>query len=270
MIGMPSPQQLRDLINQIWTGHADDAHARFILADAYDDLGRRDVAMLWRDELPNYRRRKRVPKLTDQERGEVRRRKKWWRENVVVRTGPSDEDLALAAIAALYRTNPITRNWPLPQVIWTPSPLITAKWSSSNDDTMLVPPHMTGLTDAITQSTSTEMYSARTDPEYTYFIDVASMADSNATIGLRSGLAYGQFGWVAAEMGIFLDILRMDMQPVHELYCRAGIGLAHVTPYYAATHTKIWLSQHPFTIDDHQARWAWLDGDNRPHQWPSG
>ena len=38
-----------------------DDHARLVLADAYEEQGRHDVAALWRDELPEI---KRVEKMT--------------------------------------------------------------------------------------------------------------------------------------------------------------------------------------------------------------
>lgn len=81
-----------------------DPDARAVLADHWEEQGRLDVAMLYRDMLPEptRKRRKRVNKLTDAERKKM---PGWAQRWIAIgrSTQPADHPLAEAAIRACYR-----------------------------------------------------------------------------------------------------------------------------------------------------------------------
>jgi hypothetical protein len=91
-----------------------------VIADWYEEQGRLDVARLWRDELPPREGvlRKRVEKLTEEERGRLDEYARRW--IAVGRcTQPADRALAEAALLACYR---VVRLRHPKRLLWAKSP----------------------------------------------------------------------------------------------------------------------------------------------------
>ncbi|HEY1814867.1 MAG TPA: hypothetical protein VGG74_21115 [Kofleriaceae bacterium] len=127
-----------------------DKHARLVLSDLYEDLGKPSVAESWRkvvdetqpiraidsfgvrddvarlmlDELPekSFRTRKRVDKMTDAEAAQMASWAKKWIE-IGLCTKPADRPLFEAAVRACYRHSGLLE----PKVVvWAPCPLVVA------------------------------------------------------------------------------------------------------------------------------------------------
>lgn len=277
--GLPTAHALRDLANEVWI--RDDWNTRLVLADAYEELGRPDIAVLWRDELPRYRRRKRITKLSDDEFEQIARNMKWYTQNVQLRTGPSDEQLALAAIGCLYRSAARRRGEDViyPRVVWFPAPNVVRHNLVGADGKRRV-----DLGDTIWYSSRTwdRNLSERTERliynDYQRFdrryLDATYTAGNDENMNLSGGLSGGQFNWQLLTTASTIDVFRLYQGTSfdgdnNELSLRASLALIRCTPFYYAFERACVLSQHPTIIDADQPRWAWLDSANNPHQWPT-
>lgn len=100
-----------------------DENSRLILADAWEDIGRLDVARLWRDELPatDGKRRKRIDSLTAQEKSRFHEWVKKWTD-IGLSTDMADRPLFEAAVSACYRFSGLRP----PCIVWVPNPLVAA------------------------------------------------------------------------------------------------------------------------------------------------
>ena len=281
-LGMATAPQIRALTEQVWMGDDD---ARHILADAYDEIGRRDIAMLWRDELPGYRRRKRVEKLSHTEIDTIRANADQLETGVLFRTGPSDEALALAAIGCMYRAavshrGEDERYLAYPRVTWLPSPAIVYR-NLFNDEGY----RRQNLGEIIwrfrrTWDRQMSVSVLHEIIDAAHFGEGLSLAVRRAgedeDLPLRTGLASGQFDHTLLRHAAVIDVLRLvqglneDLYPeICELSLRASLALMQCTPMYYPFEKACVLSTHPTVIDGDQPRWAWLDGENHPHQWPT-
>jgi hypothetical protein len=97
--------------------------SRAVLGDWYEEQGRLDVAMLYRDQLPAREGplRKRVEKITKSERKRLNEYARKW--IAVARcTQPADREKAEAALLACYRLAGLDHP---SRLVWAPSPLVT-------------------------------------------------------------------------------------------------------------------------------------------------
>ena len=281
-LGMPSQNQLRALINQVWTGNPDDAHAIDVIADAYDEFGRPDIAALWRGELPGFRRRQRVPSLSKSEQAKLEANFAWWRENVVYKTGPNDEQLALAAISQLYRadaTHSSETLRALPKVVWCNSPAEARDYADQLARAKSLGIRLwTGTAGYSTTNVASDVGNefARLEVKYLPFhitdtVDRFAEQDSPTSQGVASLMSHGQFSSWMGRQACTIDILRLDYGRSRELSFRAAAALARCcSGWYAFPEVFIGV-RHPFVVENGQLpRWAWIDDRNQPHQWPMG
>lgn len=277
--GMATPQVLRDLTNEVWI--RDNWDTRLVIADGYDELGRPDIAALWRDELPRYRRRKRIAKLSDDEFEQISRNMKWYVQNVQLRTGPSDEQLALAAIGCLYRANARRRseNVVYPRVAWFPAPNVVRR-----NVLNAVGNRREDLGDTIWYASRAwdrnlaERVERLIYNDYQQFdrrySDTTYAAGNDEDMNLSLGLSGGQFNKMLLTTASTIDVFRLYQGTSfdgdnNERSVRASLALMRCTPFYYSFERACILSQHPTVIDADQPRWAWLDSENNPYQWPT-
>lgn len=277
MLGV-TPTQIRELLTFVWANPRDD-HARAVLADAYDVIGRRDIAMLWRDELPNYRRRKTVPKLTSTERELLEANFAWWRTNIVFNTSPAvDEDLLYAAVAALYRMDARhyaenLHGWPT--VTWVDSPLAARRYldrfTPATLGTELWSYVPTRAQQHISKDVDKLIFYTRNTYLPLHLTDIVQRSvEATADVNLGSMLSRSQFSDWLGERACALDILRLDYGTTNELSFRAVIALAQCTAGYYAFPNVFVAVKHPFIVENGTVpRWAWIDDRGQPHQWPA-